>query len=109
MTLIEDGHEVAPGVRMHAAPGHNRDMMMITAESRDETFCFLSDLVPTAAHLQPTWIPAFDLFPLESIATRTAWLERAAEGSWVVGFAHDVSVDFARVVSHHKTRFALAP
>src|SRR5689334_18568553 len=26
MTLVDDGHEVAPGVIMHTARGHNRDM-----------------------------------------------------------------------------------
>ena len=40
MMLVEDGHEVAPGVRMHRAPGHNRDMMVVTAESRRRDFLF---------------------------------------------------------------------
>ncbi|MBS1856151.1 MAG: MBL fold metallo-hydrolase [Acidobacteria bacterium] len=106
MTLVEDGHEVVPGVRMHGAPGHNRDMMVVTAESRGETFCFLSDLVPSAAHLQPTWVPAFDLFPLETIATRTEWLARAVEGKWLVGFAHDCDTAFTRVRADEKTKFA---
>jgi len=38
-------------------------MMVITVESSGETFCFFSDLVPTAAHTQPTWVAAFDLYP----------------------------------------------
>jgi glyoxylase-like metal-dependent hydrolase (beta-lactamase superfamily II) len=108
MTLVEDGHEVAPGIRMHRAPGHNRDMMVVTAESRGETFCFLSDLVPCIAHLQPTWVPAFDLFPLETIDTRTTWLRKAVEGGWVVGFGHDCEVAFARVKTDEKTRFSTA-
>jgi glyoxylase-like metal-dependent hydrolase (beta-lactamase superfamily II) len=98
MMLVEDGYEPAPGIRMHTAPGHNRDMMVVTAESRGETFCFFSDLVPSTAHLKPTWIPAFDLFPLESIATRTAWLARAVAGNWIAGFGHDTAVDFLRMV-----------
>jgi glyoxylase-like metal-dependent hydrolase (beta-lactamase superfamily II) len=108
MTLVEDGHEVVPGVRMHRAPGHNRDMMVVTAESRGETFCFLSDLVPSVAHLQPTWVPAFDLFPLETIDTRTEWLRKAAEGGWLLGFGHDCDVAFSRVKTDEKTRFTTA-
>ena len=91
---------------MHRAPGHNRDMMVVTAESGGGTFCFLSDLVPFVAHLQPTWVPAFDLFPLETIETRTAWLERAVAGGWVLGFGHDCAVDFARVRADEKTKFS---
>ena len=109
MTLVEDGHEVAPGVSMRRAPGHNRDMTVVTAQSAGRTFCFLGDLVPFAVHLQPTWVPAFDLFPLQTIETRMEWLRRAAEGSWLVGFGHDCEVDFARVRTDEKSKFAHAP
>ena len=109
MTLVEDGHQVVPGVTMHRAPGHNRDMMVITAESRGQTFCFLSDLVPTAAHLQPTWVAGFDLYPLETIDTRTRWLTRAADENWLCGFGHDPGIAFARIVRDPKTKFAVAP
>jgi len=107
MTLVEDGHEVAPGVQMHRAPGHNRDMTVITAESGGQTFCFLSDLVPSTAHLQPTWVMAFDLYPLETIESRTRWLTRAVEGNWLCGFGHDAEVAFARVAADAKVKFAV--
>ena len=107
MTLVDDGHEVIPGVRMYSAPGHNRDMMVVTAESRGETFVFLSDLVPSTSHLPPTWVMGFDLYPLETIATRTLWLTRAVEGNWLCGFGHDHEVAFARLRADPKTKFAL--
>ena len=107
MTLVEDGHQVAPGVTMHRAPGHNRDMMVITAESRGQTFCFLADMAPTAAHLQPTWIPGFDLFPLESIDTKTHWLGRAADENWLCGFGHDTAIAFTQIARDPKTSFAV--
>jgi glyoxylase-like metal-dependent hydrolase (beta-lactamase superfamily II) len=108
MTLVEDGYEVAPGVRMTIAAGHTRGMMAVTAESLGQTFCFLSDLVPTAAHLQPSWVAAFDLYPLESIESKNRWLQAAVAGEWVCGFGHDPRVGFVRVVEHPKTRFAVA-
>ncbi|HZT28626.1 MAG TPA: MBL fold metallo-hydrolase [Bryobacteraceae bacterium] len=97
MRLVEADFGPAPGIRMCLAAGHNRDMMVVTATSQGQTFCFLSDLVPTAAHLAPTWVAAFDLFPLESIANKQRWLEAAAEGNWVCGFGHDPEMAFARV------------
>ena len=93
---------------MHRAPGHNRDMVVITAESRGQTFCFLSDLVPTAAHLQPTWVAAMDLYPLQTIETKIHWLSKAVEGNWMCGFGHDAEIDFTRIALHPKTRFAVA-
>ena len=107
MKLIGADREVVPGIRMRAAPGHNRDMMVITAESGGATFCFLSDLVPTAAHLHPTWVAAFDLYPLESIDNKVKWLGQAAAGGWHVGFGHDPEIAFARIAVE-KNSFRLA-
>jgi len=107
MTLVEGDYEVVPGVRMRRAPGHNRDMMVITAESRDQTFCFLSDLVPTAAHLQPTWVASFDLTPLETIENKLHWLGAAAEGQWWCAFSHETTLAFTRIVKDAKTGFAV--
>jgi glyoxylase-like metal-dependent hydrolase (beta-lactamase superfamily II) len=108
MTLVDGDYEVAPGIWMRRAPGHNRDMMAITAESGGRTFCFLADMVPTAAHLQPSWVAAFDLYPLQTIETKLHWLTAAAEAGWLCAFAHDPAIDFARIVKHPKTGFALA-
>jgi glyoxylase-like metal-dependent hydrolase (beta-lactamase superfamily II) len=108
LTLVDDGAEIVPGIRMHSAPGHNRGMMVVTAESRGQTFCFLSDMVPSAAHLQPTWIPAFDLFPLESIDTRTEWLTRAVRGNWLCGFGHDHEISFVNISDDPKVHFRTA-
>ncbi len=105
MVLVDGDCEVLPGVWMRRASGHNRDMCVITVESGGETFCFLSDLVPTAVHVQPTWVMAFDLYPLETIENKQLWLGKAADGDWVCGFAHEVEMSFARIRRHPKTQF----
>jgi glyoxylase-like metal-dependent hydrolase (beta-lactamase superfamily II) len=98
MTLTAaDQVEVAPGIEMHLAPGHNRDMMIVTARSEGKTFGFLADLAPLEAHVAPTWIAGFDLYPLEHIDTKMRWLARAAEEDWVCGFAHEPQVAFAQI------------
>jgi glyoxylase-like metal-dependent hydrolase (beta-lactamase superfamily II) len=105
MTLLTGDCEIVPGIWLRRAPGHNRDMCVVTAESAGQTFCFLSDLVPTSHHLQPTWVAAFDLYPLETIAQKEKWLGTAAEGGWICGFAHDTKVPFARIASDPKAHF----
>jgi glyoxylase-like metal-dependent hydrolase (beta-lactamase superfamily II) len=97
MKLLDSDVEIVPGIGVHLAAGHNRDMLVVTAASVGETFCFLSDLVPTTAHLTPTWVAAFDLYPLECIDTKTRWLGRAAREKWICGFGHDCDAAFARV------------
>ncbi len=97
MTLVDPDHEVVPGVRMRRAPGHTRDMCVVTAESNRQTFCFLSDLAPSVAHLNPTWVSAFDLYPLISIESKTRVLTQAIEEHWVCGFGHDTELAFSRI------------
>ena len=109
MTLVDGDTEVAPGIWMRRAPGHTRDMMLVLAESRGRTFCFLTDLAPMTAHLQPTWITSFDLYPLESIESKLGWLAAAADGEWICGFGHEMEMDFARVVRDEKSLFRAEP
>jgi glyoxylase-like metal-dependent hydrolase (beta-lactamase superfamily II) len=107
MILVDRDHQVVPGVWMRTAPGHNRDMMIVTAESRGRTFCFFSDLVPTAAHVQPTWVASFDLYPLETIASKNRWLAEAAGGQWLCAFGHDTALPFARIAADPKKQWAV--
>lgn len=97
MVLLDGDYEIAPGVALKLAPGHNRDMAVVTATSGGQTFCFLSDLIPSAAHVTPSWVAAFDLFPLEAIDVKIQWMGEAARGNWVCGFGHDPEVAFARI------------
>lgn len=97
MCLLESDAEIVPGIRTTVVPGHNPNMMVVTAESRGETFCVFSDLVPTAAHVTPTWVAAFDLAPIETIDNKFRWLGQAARAGWVCGFGHDPDVAFARI------------
>jgi glyoxylase-like metal-dependent hydrolase (beta-lactamase superfamily II) len=97
MKLLDGDGEVVPGVSVHLAAGHNRDMNVVSAASGGDTFCFFSDLVPTAAHLTPTWVAAFDLYPMECIDTKTHWLGRAARENWICGFGHDHQTAFTRI------------
>ena len=97
MRLLDGDGEVAPGVEVRVAPGHNRNMMVVLVRSRGETWCHLSDLAPFAAHVSPTWVAAFDLYPMETIATKQGLLKRAADEGWWCSFGHDPKVDFAQV------------
>ena len=81
---------------------------VITASSGGRTFCFLSDLVPTVNHTQPTWVAAFDLYPMQTIDQKAEWLGRAADEGWICGFGHDPKVGFARIERDEKRQFRAA-
>jgi glyoxylase-like metal-dependent hydrolase (beta-lactamase superfamily II) len=109
MVLLDGDCEIAPGVALKLAPGHNRDMTVVTATSGGQTFCFFSDLIPSAAHVTPSWVAAFDLFPLEAIDVKIQWMSEAARGKWLCGFGHDPEVAFAHIEETGQTFSAFVP
>jgi glyoxylase-like metal-dependent hydrolase (beta-lactamase superfamily II) len=97
--LLDGDAEIAPGIRVQVTPGHNRSMMVVLVQSGGETWCHLADLAPYAAHVTPTWVAAFDLFPMETIHSKNELFARAAAEGWWCSFGHDPEFGFARIVS----------
>jgi glyoxylase-like metal-dependent hydrolase (beta-lactamase superfamily II) len=53
------------------------------------TACYISDLMPTSAHIDLTWGMGFDLYPLETIESKKRYYERALAEKWLTVFTHD--------------------
>src|SRR3984957_9481404 len=67
MTLLKGGEEIVPGISVRTFPGHTANMQAVIVESGGRTACYISDLIPTTAHIDLTWGMAFDLYPLQTI------------------------------------------
>jgi glyoxylase-like metal-dependent hydrolase (beta-lactamase superfamily II) len=92
MTLIEPASgqmEIVPGVSVDVFPGHTAQMMAVMLDSGGRRACYISDLMPTAAHLDVTWVMGYDLYPLTCIEQRKRFLRRAIPEEWLVLFTHD--------------------
>ena len=96
--FLNGNSEVVPGIRLEVVPGHNRDMQCVRIESRDQQAYFISDLVPTHAHLRPAWIMSFDLYPLETLSNKQRLLPQLAEQEALVIFPHDVETPWVRLI-----------
>jgi len=92
---IQTTAEIAPGVWVEMLPGHTETMLAVHIESGGEHACYVSDLMPTTRHLDPTWAMGFDLDPLRVIEERKKFLQRAIAGQWLVLFTHDHQVPAA--------------
>lgn len=95
--FLEGDQEILPGIRAQVAPGHTRDLQVVWIESRGERACFLSDLVPTTAHVAYPWIMAFDLYPLETLASKKRVLPEIARDGAAVIFGHEATMPWARL------------
>lgn len=90
MRLIDgDEAEICTGIRVECFPGHTAHLMAVHLESEGEHACFISDLIPTTAHLDIGWAMGFDLDPLRTIEERKRFYARALPEDWLVLFPHD--------------------
>jgi glyoxylase-like metal-dependent hydrolase (beta-lactamase superfamily II) len=97
MVLVTGDREIVPGISVRVYSGHTATMQAVLVESRGHTACYISDLIPTTAHLDITWVMGYDLYPLETIANRKRFYESAVPGEWLVVFTHDPASPWAYV------------
>ncbi len=105
MELLHGGREIVPGISVRVYPGHTRHMQAILVTSRGQTACYISDLVPTRAHFDLTWVTGYDLFPLESIENRKVFYRQAMEEKWLVFLTHDPHNPWATVELDERGKF----
>jgi len=97
LRLVDGDAVVAPGVSVLAVGGHSDGMQLLRVDSGGATFVFLADLVPTRHHAEYPWVMGYDLYPVETLTQKKRLLPMAADEDWLVGFAHDPDVPFARI------------
>ena len=97
MTLLQGGEQIVPGVSVMTFPGHTAHMQGVIVESGGKTACYISDLIPTTAHIDLAWGMAFDLYPLQTIASKKRYYARSIAENWLTVFTHDASAPWAYV------------
>jgi glyoxylase-like metal-dependent hydrolase (beta-lactamase superfamily II) len=113
MTLLDDERvhsdpKICDGISVELFPGHTAHMLGVHIESAGRHACYIGDLIPTAAHLDPTWVMGYDLDPVECIAQRKRFYQRAIPEQWLVLFTHDHHTPLAKLALNEKGKPAVA-
>jgi glyoxylase-like metal-dependent hydrolase (beta-lactamase superfamily II) len=84
----EPDAEIAPGVRLIAAPGHTPGHVAVELDNGGDSLLYLADVVlheEQFAH--PDWTSVVDVDPEMTVATRRVLLDQAVtRGAMVAGF-----------------------
>jgi glyoxylase-like metal-dependent hydrolase (beta-lactamase superfamily II) len=97
MTLLKGGEEIVPGISVKSFPGHTAHMQAVMVQSQGRTACYISDLIPTTAHIDITWGMGFDLYPLQTIDSKKQYYAQAIPEKWLTVFTHDPKTPWAYV------------
>ncbi len=121
MTLLKGGEEIVPGISVKTFPGHTAHMQAVIVNGRPGGFerarlsaapleasrangalapavaCYISDLIPTSAHIDIAWGMGFDLYPLQTIENKKQYYARALPEKWLTVFTHGADTPWAYV------------
>jgi methylmalonyl-CoA epimerase len=92
LQLVDDDQTIMPGVRVRRTGGHTMHHQMVLIESGGRAAAFVAELIPTVAHLPDPWIMGYDLFPLDTLAAKKAFVKEALDRKMLIFFEHDPAI-----------------
>jgi glyoxylase-like metal-dependent hydrolase (beta-lactamase superfamily II) len=104
MKLLDGDAEIVPGISVKVYPGHTRNMQVVIIRSGGRAAAYPSDILCDAKHLDPTWVLGYDLYPLETIASKHRFYQQAIPEQWLVIFTHDHELPWAHLQMGEKGR-----
>jgi glyoxylase-like metal-dependent hydrolase (beta-lactamase superfamily II) len=88
-----------PGFEMILVDGHTRGQQVVRIEGSLSAAYFVTDVIPTAAHVRIPFVMGYDVAAIETMAEKRLLLSRAAaENAWIV-LEHDPDTALARAVA----------
>lgn len=85
----EDGVAFSEHMKVRFAYGHTDAMMLPQIQYKGRTIVYMADLLPSTAHIPLPYVMAYDMFPLQTLKEKKAFLEEALAGDYILYFEHD--------------------
>ncbi len=101
LNFVENEGELFPNIEVRFFDGHTPGQMIPIIHTKEKTFVYTSDLIPTTANIPLLWLAAYDLFPVIALAEKEKFLNEVAEKGWILFFDHDFYTECA-TVQHSK-------
>ena len=92
LQLVDDDQTIMPGVKVRRTGGHTMHHQMVIIESGGKAAAFVADLIPTTAHVPNAWIMGFDLYPMDTLAAKNAFVREAIDRDMLIFFEHDPAI-----------------
>jgi glyoxylase-like metal-dependent hydrolase (beta-lactamase superfamily II) len=94
---IEIGRELLPGIKTVFTGGHTQGHYALEISSGSTQVFYYADIFCTSAHMKVPFVPATDLFPLDTMAIKRKVLPRIIDQDVVMAFDHDIHTPLARI------------
>lgn len=78
-----------PSLDIFFASGHTDKMMIPKIKYKDQTICFMADLLPSTGHIPLPYVMGYDTRPLLTLEEKERFLKEAADNKYVLFLEHD--------------------
>jgi len=109
LEFVSDDQTIMPGVRVRRTGGHTAHHQIAIIESGSRSAAFVADLMPTTAHVQPAWLMGYDLYPMDTLEAKKAFLAEAEARQMLIFFEHDPVVAAGVLTHDERGRPSIAP
>ncbi|MBC7398756.1 MAG: MBL fold metallo-hydrolase [Mucilaginibacter sp.] len=69
--------------------GHTESMMLPLINYKERQILYMADLLPSVGHLPLPYIMAYDMFPLQTLTEKKAFLNEAVAKNYILFLEHD--------------------
>ena len=109
LTLVDDVHEIVPGITTQLTDGHTRGHQLVRLTSGGETVVYLGDVCPMTPHLRTFWTMAYDQFPLVTRRFKPMLFGEIVDRQYVAVFSHESELAFVRLRRDDRAKFIPEP
>jgi glyoxylase-like metal-dependent hydrolase (beta-lactamase superfamily II) len=92
LDLVARDETIMPGIRVVRTGGHTMHHQIVMIEDSGRTAVFAADLIPTTAHVDEAWIMGYDLYPMDTLAYKRAFVREAIDREYLIFFEHDPEI-----------------
>ncbi len=85
----QDEFQFQDNVKIRFAFGHTDAMMLPQITYKDRTIIYMADLLPSVGHIPLPYVMAYDMFPLQTLKEKKAFLTEAATQNYILYLEHD--------------------
>jgi len=100
--MINANTELFPGIMAVYTGGHTEGHYGLQMESGGQKVWYYADIYCTSHHMRVPYIPATDLFPLQSMDVKRKTLPEIIGDNVIMAFDHDIDLPFGRVEQEGK-------
>ncbi len=102
LNLVENEGELFPNMEVRFFDGHTPGQMIPIIHTKEKTFVYTSDLIPTTANIPLLWLAAYDLFPVTALEEKEKFLNEVADKGYILFFDHDYYIECATIQHSEK-------